>query len=139
MFTHGYDRVFILCLLFAIGCANNSIVDRQESYKTICNSWLNHSSNELVRSWGPPTSTYNMPNGNKTYTWSRASSQTTPVVTWPTTSTYRASGNRVYQDNPMGLTTGGDTVTYYCNTSFEVNSSEVIIFWRFDGNACYAN
>lgn len=133
MHVYKYVVGLVLCAYLCAlgGCALNN-----EKYKQVCNSWLNHDVNELIRNWGPPTKTYDMPNGNKVYTWSRAASETTPVMTLPSTTTYNRIGNTVYQNNPAALTIGGDVVTYYCNTSFEVNSAGIIVYWTFQGNSC---
>ena len=131
--------ITFMCICIFYGCAENNNAIRQEKYKQICNSWTNHNINDLVRQWGPPTNTYNMPNGNQVYTWSRAATTRTPVMTLPSSTTYNVYGNTMYQNNPMAITVGGDVVTYYCNTSFEVNPSGTIIFWRFQGNSCLAD
>ena len=80
-----------------------------------------------------------MPNGNKLYTYNRTQNITNPVITLPQTTTYQRYGNTVYQNQQLGMTVGGNTVTYYCITTFEIDSKDKIVFWRFDGNNCVSN
>jgi hypothetical protein len=53
----------LLGCLFLSGCATTG------NYEKILQSWTGSDINRLIESWGPPSSTFEMPNGNKTYTW----------------------------------------------------------------------
>ena len=153
--------VAVAMFMGMVGCAANSVwcnfgvctndennpysaaykkpVEPGERYKQICDSWMGQDVNNLIREWGAPTKTFNMPNGNTMYEWSRHSTETTPAMTLPSTTTYNTYGNTTYQNNPMAVTVGGNTITYYCTTGFEVNPQGIIIFYRYQGNSCLAN
>jgi len=53
-------------------------------------TWKNKDINELIYAWGPPASTFAMPNGNKMFTW--ANFKIGPTVT--TGSSFGHSQNR---------------------------------------------
>jgi hypothetical protein len=118
-------KIFVLIslttLLMILGCLDDS-ASRNQSHSQICASWIGHDVNSLIRAWGTPSSVYEMPNGNRIYTWNQAYSQTSPSMT--------------IQRGQFSVTDPGSTTTYYCKTNFEVNPSGVIVFWRFEGNAC---
>jgi hypothetical protein len=121
-----------LILLVAAGCAT------REKYDHLVRGWVGHPSDALVRSWGPPSSTYKLQNGNTLllYEASRVEAHTSP------TQIYQAPGTRVgnvYYPGPTTVT-GGDTTTYqqYCRTQFEVDPAGKIVGYGFDGNACRA-
>jgi len=108
--------IFSLLLFLVFSCAPTMTLQQR------CNSWMHHDINELVRAWGPPTSTFDMPNGNRAYTWTRTSTHTEPSFNLSTT---------------IPMTIGGGTTVDYCRFTYEVAPSGEIIFWRYDGNACY--
>jgi len=134
----------IITLVFC-GCTNRVAVER-ERYKQLCQTWIGHDQNELIRAWGSPQQVNDMPNGNKVYTYIRSTNRRRPLVTLPGHTTYShqyiVTGNQIYgttrQNQGMSMTVGGDVVTYYCKTSFEVDANGQIVFWRFDGNSCIA-
>ena len=70
-------------------------------------SWLGHDANQLIDKWGPPRSTFVMPNGNTMYTWAWSRER------------YVASGNVV----------NGGTQT--CEKTFTVNPEGTVIRWRY--------
>lgn len=137
--------LWLAVILLLCGCTNSAVVE-QERYKQLCQTWMGHDQNELLRAWGYPQQVNDMPNGNKVYTYIRSANRRTPVVTFPGQTTYSHQysviGNQIYgttrQNQGVGMTVGGDVVTYYCRTSFEVDTNGRIVFWRFDGNSCIA-
>ena len=98
------------------GCATTG------KYEKILGSWIGNDVNNLITSWGPPSNEYIMPNGNKMLTW-----------LWVGGTQVFANYNRY-----LNMTTAS-SVTYWCKTTFTVNSSGVVLTWRYEGNACRAN
>ncbi|MCB2182459.1 MAG: hypothetical protein KQH63_10565 [Desulfobulbaceae bacterium] len=129
-----FFMAFISCVLL-VSCASLD-TSSNEPYKRVCQSWMGHNINELIRSWGYPQRKDSMPNGNTLYTYDKRSVEQTPVVTSPGVTTYNKAYGTVYKYQSPGITTGGDIVTYYCITSFEVDGNGKIVFWRFEGNSC---
>jgi len=136
--------LWLTIILILCGCTNRAV--EHERYKQLCQTWMGHDQNELLRAWGQPQQVNDMPNGNKVYTYIWSASRRTPVVTMPGQTTYSHQysviGNQVYgttrQNQGTGMTVGGNEVTYYCKTSFEINDYGQIVYWRFDGNSCIA-
>lgn len=129
-------NLLIMLGVFLCSCASLNTVT-QDRYKQVCQSWMGHNINELIRAWGyPPQRTNNMPNGNTVYTYHKSATERTPVVTLPGTTTYNKIYDTVYKHEGLGMSVGGDTVTYYCITSFETDPNGTIVFWRFEGNSC---
>lgn len=126
---HKIYLIIMLCFFFCSCVAQNN-------YKQVCQSWVGHDINDLIRAWGYPQRTNTMPNGNMVYTYHKSNTETDPVFTLPGQTTYNKVGNTVYKREGMGMTVGGDTVTYYCVTSFETTPSGSIVFWRYEGNRC---
>jgi hypothetical protein len=137
--------LWLTITLILCGCVDRAVVER-ERYKQMCQTWVGHDENELIRTWGHPQQVNNMPNGNKVYTYFWSANRRMPVLTLPGQTTYQhyysVTGNQIYgttyQNQGMGLTVGGNVVTYYCKTNFEINADGQIVYWRFDGNSCIA-
>lgn len=89
------------------------------SFEEKLESWKGADVNQLIESWGPPTSTYDMPNGDKMYTWNRTGGTVASSNYFPQLSLATARAN-----------------TMYCNTSFTVSSSNIVTNWRWEGNSC---
>ena len=105
----------IVCIYASvvISCATTA------NYEKVLNSWVGSDVNNLLTTWGPPSDVYEMPNGSKMYTWLWVDN--TRVI-----SNYNSYLNMVTSR----------TVTYWCKTTFTVNSSSVITNWRWEGNNC---
>ncbi len=115
----------MICLGLA-GCATTA------GYQQVLDTWIGHDAADLTSSWGYPSSQMQAPNGNKVYVYNRGNQFTTPMQT-------SINGQRTpwgYQ--ATAYTTGGQTLTFRCNTFFEVDSGNKIIRWRWEGNACRA-
>lgn len=108
------------------GCATT------EKYENVLSSWVGSDVNQLVNSWGYPQNSFQAPNGNTVYVYGTSGSYTMPQQT---TSTYNAVGNTVYGNS---TTTGGQTLSFWCKTYFEVDDSDRIVTWRWEGNNCKA-
>ncbi len=78
-------------------------------YTKVVDSWVGADINQLIMSWGSPTSQYTMPNGNVVFIWVRSNT---------------------YADD-------GDMYTYKCTTEFFTRPLSYEIFsWKWSGNAC---
>lgn len=100
-------RLFVLLsAAMLLGCATHR-------YEKILDSWGGHDVNELIVAWGPPSSTFDMPDGRKMYTW---------------------SADRGAVAMPLG--TGAVAVNRRCTTTFTVGTNGRIEAWRYQGNAC---
>jgi S1-C subfamily serine protease len=63
----GLVAAIIAALLFLnVGYA---IAGAQEKYEAALDTWLGADINGAIRQWGPPTSEYTAPNGERTFTW----------------------------------------------------------------------
>jgi len=97
------------------------------------NSWVGHSEDDLVRSWGPPSGVYETAN-SKYLTYARSAQGYVPGVA-PSYQSY-AVGNTVYT-RPVGGSPGF-AYSQQCNATFELVGG-VIRSWRWEGNACRSN
>lgn len=67
---------YFLLLFFLSGCATisgskdkNDILDFNKSYEEKLDSWIGRSGRDLIYSWGPPSSSFQMNDGNQMVTW----------------------------------------------------------------------
>jgi hypothetical protein len=106
---------FSLVMMCATGCVFPTVAKYEEKL----NSWTHHDVNSLMQSWGPPSDTFVMPNGSKMYTW------------------LNVGGTQVTSNYNQFLNmTTSNAVTYWCKTTFTVDTRGVIQTWRWEGNAC---
>lgn len=112
----GRNTVVWILLLLALGSAGCATTGK---YEKVLKSWMGNDVNSLIASWGPPSNEYVMPNGSKMYTWLRVGG----TIVIANYSQY------------LSMVTAG-SVTYWCKTTFTVNSEGVISNWRWEGNAC---
>lgn len=122
----------IIFFLLILGCATT------EKYSKICDSWIGHDINALIRKWGYPKESFALPNGNKVYVFYDSRSVYIPQHKTPTRSTYNVYGNTIYGTTTGGQTYGGYTIGLNCQTFFETNPSGKIVHWRWKGNDCTA-
>lgn len=115
-------------LLLVAGCATAG------KYRAILDSWAGQPVQNLVNSWGYPTSQMTAPDGNTVYVYQRSGS-----IVMPTTSTTNATVNS-YGSAAYGTATtttyGGGIVQLNCATYFEIGSDKTIVNWRTQGNNC---
>ena len=102
----------LMLALSLLGCA----IATTGKYEAILNSWQGNDVSALIQKWGPPSSTYEMPDGRKQYTWYFDGG----VVAMP-----------VYGGGAYAVQRG-------CKTTFTVNRTNIIESWRYEGNACKA-
>lgn len=124
----GKVIVLMACAFTLLACATTA------KYAAVCDTWLGHNINELVNAWGYPQSSFDAPNGNKVYVYSKSGSFTMPTQ-YQTTANVYGSGNYAYGTSTTNVY-GGQTFNFSCNTFFEVNSSNIIVIWRAQGNNC---
>lgn len=112
-------RNWIIGLLLLGGCATT------EGYNRRINSWIGIDVSQLLEKWGPPTSEYDLPNGNRIYTW-------------------RKGGEGLGYIIPVGGMLVAAREDKTCTTHFEVNKYSidkeyirVMRAWA-EGNGCKA-
>jgi len=133
--------------LLLVGCATT------ENYEKLLNTWIGDSADNLVSSWGPPTSSYPLSNGGKVMEYVRARtvqtggySYSVPQTTYQSgsTSIYGSGGGYAYGTYSGTSTTNVQkmvpvtTLNYWCKTRFTVDNNNRITTWRWEGNNCRA-
>jgi len=116
----------LLCLGLA-GCATTA------GYEAILNTWTGSNINSLISSWGYPASSFTAPDGNTVYVY-----QSGGQYTMPTQTTYTGQVSPWGSYSASSITTGGQTLNFWCKTYFEVNQDKIIVTWRWEGNSCRA-
>jgi hypothetical protein len=108
------------------------------NYQKLMDSLKGTDVNEVLRSWGPPTQTVPMPNGNRLLVYDRGATYLTPVTVTPGQRVTTTTGDlRVSQATPTTVT-GGEVIQAYCRTNIEVAPSGQIVSAQFTGNSCRA-
>lgn len=98
--------IFAIVILLS-GCA--TLQNREKALQ----SWIGSDVNSLIQSWGPPIDVFELPNGNKMYTWFYDSG----AVAMPI-------GNMAYAVNKN------------CKITMTVDRNNIVQSWRYEGNAC---
>ena len=117
-----------LAALLVSGCATTA------KYEEKLSSWVGGDAAALVNSWGYPSNSFEAPNGNKVYVYQRGGSMVMPT-TYQTTANATGYGNTAYGAATTNVY-GGQTLTFWCNTFFEVSPANRIVRWRWEGNDC---
>jgi hypothetical protein len=107
--------VFFLALGTVSGCATTG------KFRKNMDSWIAGDVNTAIMRWGPPSNTFDMPNGNRMYTW-----------TWQGGAIARATYNPY-----LGMTTASAT-RVSCQVSLTTEHEGRIVAWQAQGNACRA-
>ena len=104
-------RIFVTSLL--VGCATTG------KFKTTMDSWLNNDVSQLIQAWGAPSSTFQVPNGNKIYTW------------------LYVGGTVAYvnYNETLNMVTAG-AYSYWCKVDFTANRDDRVVQWAAQGNNC---
>jgi hypothetical protein len=113
-----------------VGCAT------QANFEAMLRSWEGHDVSEMMSRVGPPSETYEMPNGNMVYTFTRSVSGTEPVYVPPTQTTVNRYGSTAYATTTGGYAYGGQTYQVYCVIHVTTDKRQTIISWRYEGNGC---
>ena len=133
---------FIFALLamgFLGACATTG------KYEAKLQSWIGSSADSLVASWGYPTQTTTAPSGNKLLVYSRGQSVTMPVYQSPyeaqetATNSYNQYNNTVQETRYRRPAQQPQTINLSCTTFFEVDSSNNVVRWSWQGNNCTSN
>lgn len=122
-------KVRTLVIISIVTCISTSCATTAK-YEEKLKTWLGHSVDELVNSWGYPANSFEAPNGNKVYVYSSSRSHTSSTHT---TSNYNVYGNTIRGNSS---TTGGKTRTFWCQTFFEVDTNNIIVRLSWKGNNC---
>lgn len=103
----SYHRtICFITLLAALACFRNR-------HEDALNTWIGSDINALIEGWGPPASTFDLPDGRKMYSW-------------------------YYDGGVVAVPVAG---TVYgrrrnCQTTFTVSTTGSVESWRYQGNAC---
>ena len=127
----------LIIIFFIVSCATSA------KYEKLLDTWMGNNVNHLISSWGAPSSTFKMSNGNTILTYMRSSSGAIPIYNQPQTTThqgtkYGSSGMTKYSGTSTSSygTTTYMPVTWSCKTEFTVDTRDMIINWRYQGNNC---
>lgn len=112
----------IICFTFIVSCSFAT----QEKFERAVNAWVGQPEQSLIDKLGPPEGVYEL-NGKKYLTWTNSSTSYVPQTVHNST-----IGNNV-QTNVYG----GYYRSWYCKVTYIVEK-EIIVSWRYDGNACVA-
>jgi hypothetical protein len=119
--------LLILVSLSVVGCDDRKSKDRLNS---LMNSWVGRNVNEFVRSYGLPTATFTLPNGNTVYSYKtdREEVSKSPVYE-------RESRNK--RGDKETVITGGDVYVDrdFCEINVEFDRSNKILTWRYEGDS----
>ena len=125
--------IALLCVSL-VGCATTA------GYKAVLNSWVGTNESALISSWGVPQNSYVMADGQRAIEYIKS----TNVQTGGHTYTEAKTTYHYYGPYPVPSTqyvthqVPIQNFTYWCKTTFIVNSSGTIQTWRFEGNNCVA-
>lgn len=122
----------VMCTLLLGGCAS--------SVNNVMQSWVGHTTDELMMKWGPPSQVIDNPSGGKVFVYVSNVSWTTPgspgvAPTVITNGYIDAYGNFQATTYAVGgvAATPAQTSSYQRVRMFFVNSSGVIYGWRWQG------
>ena len=126
-----YPLIFVVISSVVTACATTA------NYEAKLNTWIGHSTEELVDAWGYPSKKITAPNGNAVYVYNTAETYRTPAYVSPRYTTVTVRGNTAYATTTGGARYGGQVVRQQCTTWFEVNNNK-IVKWRHQGSMCQA-
>lgn len=127
------NYLFLLCL-FLCACATAT----HEGFEQLLRAAEGHDISEVIAKYGPPASTYPLPNGNTVYTFRREYRQHVPRFSLPSTATTSVYGNTAYTTVNPGASWGGYTSQSSCMVNLTVDRNNRIILWAWEGAACVA-
>jgi hypothetical protein len=96
-----------------IGFAAITLACAGRHHEEALNTWLGSDVNRLIEAWGPPSNTYELPNGEKMYSW-------------------------YYDGGVVAVPINGVVFARHknCQTTFTVSKAGTVETWRYQGNAC---
>lgn len=120
---------FVIFLLLA-GCATHEKFVRQLAMAPGRNI------QEVIHSWGYPDKELIAPSGRKVYQFNYNNSGTRTGYTMPSTATTTVMGDTAYTTVQPGVTVGGGSYNNWCKAWFEIDESNVIVDYKYNGNHC---
>lgn len=103
------------------GCAT------QAKYEAKLNELVGTQIDTVVDTWGYPAGQITAPNGNKVYIYEKNKAFTTSPSYTTTTDGFGTATTTGY---------GGNTYRKWCKTFLEIDSKNMILKWKIDGNSC---
>ncbi len=97
----------LLLIISVYGCAST------ENYRELAELWIGHHQDELIETWGPPDSSFELDSGGVAYTW------------------HEQLGNSFVPVGSSVVTTSRE-----CSTTYYVDMQGRIYNVSFRGNAC---
>jgi hypothetical protein len=137
----------LACAAFCLslgGCAT------QGKYTAKVQTWIGHHTDELISSWGPPSSSTALSSGGKVLEYARSQTVQSGGGTFYLPMTNYQSGTvNAYGSTEYGSANYGGTTTQqmpfnvpssistkWCSTRFTTNRQSIIINWAIEGNDC---
>ena len=128
--------------IFLIICFTLSACATPAKYEAELAKLQGKTEQQLISSWGQPTNTKELPNGNKILTYTYLNKQILPApefynnmglmdedeIFYP----FTYGGNVIPDGNFLG-----ETITEYCQTKFFIRRN-IVTSWQYKGNACVA-
>jgi hypothetical protein len=119
-------------LLLLGACAHPT----EAKYRALLDPWIGEPIDNLVEAWGYPTSSFVAPNGRPVYLYAYSQSYLTPTYTTSFGGVSRSIFGG-YDTSTTSVSTGGQIVTHYCKTFFEVGGARrKIVKITFEGDSC---
>jgi hypothetical protein len=117
--------LLMACLLAVGGCATSGgrldVSDLQETERATMDSWLEHSKQELIQSWGPPTKTVSDTQGGEIWIYDKS----VPMPVAPGQITPSPFGGVQYT-TPQSLIVTRSRMFY-------ISADGKVYHWRCDG------
>ncbi len=117
--------LFAALISFVAGCTGQSAQERQ----AVLDSWVGQTAQDLVDSWGYPSSQLTAPNGNTVYVYHSESDI-------PSIPSQGERDQEIYrgQEDLSGDET--QNMTWTCDTSFEIDKNQTVVQWTTRGTRC---
>ncbi len=105
----------LCCLLLLCACATT------RTYEDKLLEWKGQNAAALIKKWGPPTRTVNLADGGRILSYQR-----------------REEGNKKFEKQ-IAKDGVKATPVFECKTNILVDSTDIIVGWKYDGHNCRAN
>jgi hypothetical protein len=112
-----------LLLMVTAGCATTA------RYEEKLDGWVGLDVNQLIASWGPPTSSLSTPSSRTLLAWSTTRASTGPLP----------SKSLRNEELAVAAAHRRPTRTFWCTTTFAVDGSGKILTWQRQGNGCISH
>lgn len=127
------SMVVLFLIIVLNGCATHA------NFVTKYNGWIGKNISELIGQSGYPNSSYDIPNGNKVYVYTKNTTLTSPSIGF---GGYfgRNIGSNGYIGFPLGFGWNDyNEVVQSCTLFIETDKKGTIVKWGSKGNNCVAN